>query len=137
MTFIDALEYYLLCFTCCLLNTDQRTNRSDRIYNEKTGQMSSNCIYSELLETYLNYFLPILKRDVSFPTLYNANSNENSNTSGTGNITGKREYIENTHNLLAQMSLSTHYPRLLKQSQNQNATQFLQSPTSTENTFKG
>jgi hypothetical protein len=45
--------------------------RSNCIYDEFCGKMDLNCIYSDLLDNYLNFFLPINTRDVNFPQLIN------------------------------------------------------------------
>ena len=51
--------------------TKAQSLRSNSIYNEFSGKMDLNCIYSDLLENYLNFFLPINTRDVNFPQLIN------------------------------------------------------------------
>ena len=68
------MEYYLVSFISSLLVNDTskpQQLRSNCIYDEFSGKMDLNCVYSDLLDNYLNFFLPINTRDVNFPQLIN------------------------------------------------------------------
>lgn len=61
---LSALEFYMVHFL--LLLYDNKTN-SRRLYNEQYGNIELDSVYADLLNDYLNYFLPINERDVNFP----------------------------------------------------------------------
>ncbi len=79
--------------------------------------MHLNNLYSELLDNYLKYFLPIEKNDVTFPSVSSSNKIDSNEIP-----TAPRQQIT-----------TSKHPRLLKQ---QPVTQFLQ-PSSSEHTKKG
>lgn len=70
---LSALEYYLFNFFMVL--NDTKTS-SKRIYNDCYGNIELDSVYADLLNEYLNFFLPVNARDVSFPTFSNLLSSQ-------------------------------------------------------------
>lgn len=62
---LSALEFYLVHFLLLLYDTQ---TSSRRLYNEQYGNIELDSVYADLLNDYLNFFLPINERDVNFPT---------------------------------------------------------------------
>jgi hypothetical protein len=56
-------------------------SQSRRVYNEFYGNIELDSVYADLLNDYLNYFLPVTERDVNFPTFSTTNSSSSSNNS--------------------------------------------------------
>ena len=54
--------------------------KSRRLYNEQYGNIELDSVYADLLNDYLNYFLPINERDVAFPSFVDASQTKQAMT---------------------------------------------------------
>ena len=63
---LSPLEYYFVYFL--MLVHDKRT-QSRKVFNAQTDYIEIDSVYGDLLCDYLNYFLPLNKKELEFPSI--------------------------------------------------------------------
>lgn len=62
---VTPIEYYFVYF---LMFVHDNRSQSRKVFNEQTNSIELDSVYGDLLNDYLNFFLPVLKRNLEFPS---------------------------------------------------------------------